>query len=93
MEVNSLPLRINNISVEKSLRVYPNPTTGRMTIDFGKKYATTQVKITNIIGQLIWKDTVSNQQLLELQLEAIAGIYIIEVHSEEGIFVERIIKN
>lgn len=93
MEVNSLPLRINTVSVEKSLRVYPNPTTGRMTIDFGKKYATTQVKITNIIGQLIWKDTVSNQQLLELQLEAIAGIYIIEVHSEEGIFVERIIKN
>ncbi|MBL4648819.1 MAG: T9SS type A sorting domain-containing protein, partial [Aureispira sp.] len=93
MEVNSLPLGINTVSVEKNVRVYPNPTTGRMTIDFGKKYGTTQIKITNITGQLIRKYTVSNQQLLELELEAIAGIYIIEVRSEEGMFVELIIKN
>jgi hypothetical protein len=55
--------------------------------------ATTQVKITNITGQLIRMYKVSNQQLLEFQLEGISGIYIIEVRSEEGLFVERIIKN
>jgi hypothetical protein len=67
-----------------NLQVFPNPTTGIVTINFGQIQETVTLTLTNVLGQ-----TVSSKKLHQLEnanyyITGSSGIYFITIESEKG---------
>ncbi|HRU73179.1 MAG TPA: T9SS type A sorting domain-containing protein, partial [Paludibacteraceae bacterium] len=73
---------INNPFADK-MQLYPNPTEGEIILNTGAKYADLIVKITNMQGQLISLFAFNNQQIIKLNVQAPAGMYILTVISKD----------
>lgn len=66
------------------LTMHPNPTDGNITIDLRKTNSAINVRLTNIIGQVIWTKKFYNASLLEFKIEQPSGPYFIEITNEKG---------
>lgn len=75
-----------------ALVVYPNPTLGQFSIALGDNYQSTNVTISDMNGRTIKKETFTNSQLLNLSLDAPAGIYILHLETAEKQAIIRLIK-
>ncbi|OYU97494.1 MAG: hypothetical protein CFE21_04160 [Bacteroidetes bacterium B1(2017)] len=64
------------------LTIYPNPSEGVLTIETGSS-ENFHVKITSLSGQIIYSDKGSNQLVIDLNTE-LAGIYILQITTEQG---------
>jgi len=90
-------IRIESVGIEETLRatsvkVYPNPTNGELTIENG------QLKIENIdIYDIMGKKIIVNSQLSIINSINIAhlpsGIYFIKISTEAGTVTKKVIKN
>jgi len=79
---------INNI-VADNFSIYPNPNNGIFTIN--TKFSNSNIKITNVSGETIYNG-VSNQNLNTIDLsDAKSGVYFVQVSSNEGISIKKII--
>lgn len=67
-----------------ALNAYPNPTTGRMTVELGKSYRDIQIAIRNLHGQLLQSTKIESASRFELEIEGPQGIYLIEIRTREG---------
>lgn len=72
---------------EEKVKVFPNPTTDYIQIE--GITATTRVQIANVTGQLIYQNTIEQNQRLPLDLEA--GIYFVTLSSQEKLTTKKII--
>ncbi|MFH2142596.1 MAG: T9SS type A sorting domain-containing protein [Bacteroidota bacterium] len=86
-------LAINNF------KIYPNPTTGVITIN-NEKLEIKNVSVFDIYGKEIFIDKVKSQksnnksQKYELDLSSLPkGIYLIKLTTVEGVMVEKVIKS
>lgn len=73
------------ISVLKSiskLKVYPNPTTDKVLIDFGRNIYYGRVRIINIKGKMTSSFDFSDVNKFEIELPKMPGLYFIEVETE-----------
>ena len=80
--------------IDKDVFVYPNPNRGIFTIDWSEtKEAISSIRIYNTIGQTIRTFTpdLVNQIKIDLNQEA-AGVYYVELQSEKGVVLKRVIK-
>lgn len=88
--VNScLPDGVRNIAhITKGMALYPNPTAnGRFTIrctDGSHSGAT--VMIYDAMGRLMSKNTISPQAATNIQTDAPAGLYLVQLITEKGIY-------
>ena len=77
-----------------SLRIYPNPTTGELTIN-NEQLIINNVEIFDVYGRKLSSHHLitssSNHQINISHLPA--GIYFVKVTTEQGVFVEKVIKN
>ena len=71
-------------TLPNDLTMYPNPTDGNITIDLRKTNSAINVRLTNIIGQVIWTKKFYNASLLEFKIEQPSGPYFIEITNEKG---------
>ena len=86
-------LSINRMTGKlSSLNAYPNPTTGKISLVLGKRYANTNVEVSNIIGQVIFSNNYKGEQNLDLILEGGTGVYFIKVKTEEGEALIKVVK-
>jgi len=67
-------------------QIYPNPTSGKLTIDLGKEHANVTTKLFNAKGQLINTSKFQNSISFSLEIEGAPGIYFLEIASEDGNF-------
>ena len=72
----------NNLSA--SLIVYPNPTTGKLTIDLGQAYNGVNITIRNILGQVIYENDFEVTDRLNIVIGGPKGYYLLEIHTAEG---------
>jgi len=79
-------------SAENELVLYPNPTDGNFSIDLGENYQTVTITITDIVGRTISSKTYNESQLLKLNIEEPAGIYLVMIESEDKKAVIRLVK-
>jgi len=79
-------------SFENELLVYPNPTSGSFSIDLGQQYQTIEISMTDINGKLIYRNTYNQSQLLTLEVNEPAGVYLFTVVSDDRNAVVRIMK-
>ena len=84
-DFNPIPAEVKELPQE-TIKVYPNPTNGTVTID-GLEVA--EVKVYNALGQLV-KETKEN--VIDLS-EQEAGTYILKVITPSGVVTKQIIKN
>ena len=71
--------------------IFPNPTTGKIIIDLQE--TNTEIKIFNLFGEMVFKDEFLNY-MREVQIDLLgnqAGIYFLEIKSENVIFIEKFI--
>ena len=85
-------VRIGSVATEepkqnKGFDVFPNPTSGKITILLKEGMKCKNIKITNISGQILYQPSQFNQQenRIELNLNSLStGLYIIELIDENG---------
>lgn len=83
---------LSSIDVLNNLSAYPNPTTKEITIDFGKLYQEANIKVTNLTGQIIINKSIQNSSTAILEIEGAAGIYLVNIQTEEGTATLKVIK-
>ena len=64
--------------------VYPNPTSGDLSIDVGNTYSKVSVFGYNSLGQQVLSKEVSNSSSIDLKIEGDAGLYILKIQTADG---------
>jgi hypothetical protein len=64
--------------------LYPNPTNGAFSIQFGSPQTNVELKIMDLSGKVIENKTFDIALLIELDLDELQGIYLIEVSNSKG---------
>ncbi len=68
----------NNFS---EMNVYPNPNSGAFVIDLGANYEDVSVVITDLAGRTVHAQNANNANLIPVEFESAAGMYIVTVVS------------
>jgi len=76
---------------EEELTIYPNPTTGTVSINFGDELVD-RLTILNTVGKEVYSSNTKNLHSLKLDLSDLpAGVYFVELSSGEGTLTKRLI--
>jgi surface protein len=76
-----------------SIRLYPNPTTGRFSLEFSEIISSATVEIYGFMGERVLRYELSDSQLYELDLSGhVHGMYLILVNNGDKIWVEKLIR-
>jgi hypothetical protein len=78
---------------DNNITLYPNPTGGSFTIDLGRVCVEAVVTITAPDGQVIHRENVRNTRIVELDLAAPPGLYMVNVTAEKESAVFKVVKN
>jgi hypothetical protein len=74
------------------ITVYPNPTSGDLTVKMPSVKGRTDLEVTDLSGKVIYKRSNIKESQWNFTLKAPAGVYFVKVTSDENVFVERVIK-
>jgi hypothetical protein len=94
-------VRIGSVATEepkqdRGFDVFPNPTSGNITILLKEGIKCKNIKITNISGEILYQTTKFNQQDNKIDLEVSflsSGLYFIELSDENGLrYVQKFVK-
>lgn len=67
------------------LHIYPNPSTGNITLDWGAERVNAFIDIYTITGQKVYSSNVDNDTRKAIDLSALGnGNYVIVIHDHEG---------
>lgn len=92
--VYSFVITVNVIenNFENTLTAYPNPSKAEINIDLKRTYTNLSLIVRNQLGQDIFRKTYSNSRLLQIELPGDAGVYFIEVQSENKKAILKVLK-
>ena len=78
---------------DSEIRIYPNPTTGRTTIDFRGKTTTANIQVVNFQGRQMLQLECNNQNKVEFNISTLpSGMYIIVIKTQTQLITRKIIK-
>lgn len=84
---------IPNFITTQTLRAWPNPTTGPLTIDLGDQPLDVEVTVTGVEGKLLKRLYFENAQLLDVPLDGLMpGVYFVGVRGEGILATVRAVK-
>ena len=72
--------------------VFPNPTSGDFTLEFGANYETSIVSITDITGRLIYSTKLSQTRHLHLSFDEPKGMYFVALESGNNKSIIKLVK-
>ncbi|WP_276135089.1 T9SS type A sorting domain-containing protein [Polluticoccus soli] len=73
--------------------IYPNPTTGALSIELNKQYSNVEVTITSAVGAVVSKTAYSNTRSINASVDGANGIYFISINADGAIIArERVVK-
>ena len=76
---------------QQQVSIYPNPTSGNVTLDLSGLNAKT-VELFSMNGQLL-NTVVPTDETMTLSLsQYAAGIYFVRIHSDNGVTTQKIVK-
>ncbi len=92
--IGMYPTGVKNITKERELSVYPNPTNGVFTIDNRSTEVIESVTITNTVGKTVYvadKAKVAAQKNIQINMAGMAsGVYFVNIKTENGVIVKRL---
>ncbi|MDP5077226.1 MAG: T9SS type A sorting domain-containing protein, partial [Nonlabens sp.] len=86
----NVTLKVTNITlgtadvVFANTKVFPNPTTGTFTIALAETVPEIQVTVTNMLGQTMMSERFNNTNMLQLDLQGSAGMYLVNLNDGQG---------
>lgn len=83
---------INQLEQSLQLIIHPNPTTGKLSISL-EEASTGVLSIRNYLGQLVMKQEFNNTKELNISLDEPAGVYFLQIESDEQIITKQVVKN
>jgi len=89
--VTGVSLNENSASTN-GIKLYPNPTNGNFTINLGENNSKSTIQIIDLTGKVVFENTYSNQNQINLDLQAPKGIYFVKVMSNGQLSVVKLIK-
>jgi len=72
----SAALGVNNIINQGSVKAYPNPANNELTVAFSTKANSVDVSLTNMVGQVVAAQTVTNGTAVFNTTSIAPGVYI-----------------
>ncbi|MCD4679891.1 MAG: T9SS type A sorting domain-containing protein, partial [Bacteroidales bacterium] len=69
---------------ESLFSIYPNPTTGQLTITFKETYDQITLTVKNIGGKFISSTVIKEKEKVTLDIEGAKGYYFVNIESSEG---------
>ena len=80
--VNSIGLEADLL--QKQIKAYPNPSSGRVTVDLGQIISRFQLKLIGIDGKTILHKHYENLSEVEFSLPETRGVYILKINTSNG---------
>jgi len=75
------------------LDLYPNPTTGNVTIDLTEIEGVNQISLIDMMGRLVYSHSYNGAQSIVLPVsELSSGIYLVRVQGNDHQFVSRLVR-
>jgi hypothetical protein len=74
------------------VRLYPNPTSSDVTIDFDRQQKSIRLRLFDSIGRLIQSKNYQDIRDIRLRMPLFSGVYMVELNSENGRAVFQVIK-
>jgi len=82
---------INNLLNNNQIRIYPNPTKGKVLIQNLTNYKSENIIFRNILGEIVIISE-SNSSLVSVDISSLEnGIYFVEISTKNGTRIEKII--
>lgn len=72
--------------------IYPNPTKGKISIDFGKEYENANIEITDVTGKIVYSFSFVKAGFAEINLNQETGLYFLKISSTENEMTFKLIK-
>lgn len=69
---------------EVALTVLPNPTSGKLTVNLGKRFHQITATIRSLSGQVISESTVHATEQIDIHIEEVAGVYLVQIETDTG---------
>jgi len=87
VEIRDVTLGLSDIAGAVSFDVYPNPSSGPMTLLLPDAHA--EIYVTDIFGHEV-QHVKATSRMMELQLNE-SGIYLVHIHTRKGVAVRKVI--
>lgn len=90
----SLPytLHTTNPSFDLQVNLFPNPTSGNLTLSMPEKHHAIHAKIYNNLGQLVSTQYFENADQMSIELHGESGLYFVEIQSGETKTTKKVLK-
>jgi hypothetical protein len=83
---------VQEFTIYGVLSVFPNPTQGEFTLEIPEGISKGNVEIMDLLGNHVQEIPFQGDSSLRIQLLGSAGIYILKLNTEQGVFTARIVK-
>ncbi|MCB0595284.1 MAG: T9SS type A sorting domain-containing protein [Lewinellaceae bacterium] len=97
-EETAPPLRAREEEIlpagEAAFSLYPNPTTGQLTLAWEGRLPGQQaaIRLFDATGRVVWRQQRRLERRMELSLAGLpAGLYVLQVQAGEGSWVKRVV--
>ena len=81
------------LTEDAEISIYPNPTKGKLTIDFMGKATTAEIALFNLQGNKILETKCIDQLKGEMDISMLRfGMYVVIIKTGDGVFTRKIIK-
>lgn len=90
--VTVLPNALTDALGNAGGKMYPNPTTGLLTLELPLEVQLHQVTVIDLPGRKVWEKSFNGESKAEAQLQDLpAGAYTVQAHTSKGVFTGKII--
>lgn len=77
-------VNIEQVKSEIEFKLYPNPTSGRFSVELKNRIGSTQINIMTLDGKVIKQFFFEDQEKMELNPKLIPGIYLVQINNKQS---------
>lgn len=80
---------LDDAQAVKALRIYPNPASGAFTVEYPG--GVRAVSVMDLTGRVVQRTNGNGAQVLALNFDAPAGVYILRIETPDGTYTQRLL--
>jgi hypothetical protein len=87
------PTDVNTVEMDNEFNIYPNPTNGKININFATVPASlNKITVTNTVGQRVYEQNAANTDIYNIDMTSMSkGVYFVQCHFSEGVVTRKIV--
>ncbi len=87
------PVGINEVDIEKSITIYPNPTSSSISVCTVEGLEIEEYEVMDLTSKIYYSEKIDNNTTLVINTESLSrGIYILRLKTNNGFLIKKIIK-